>query len=92
MKLKISPSTPWIDPLYLPYTPKGVEALAKCGAGFWCRVGGLFFPCFPSPFRKDQETYGSGVTTRILTSLLARSVLVVAPWFYVLMYPETSDW
>ena len=46
-----------------------------------------FFPCFSEPLRKDQETYGSDKSTRILTSLLARSVLV--PFrFYVLMYPE----
>jgi hypothetical protein len=50
-------------------------------------AGGSFFPCFSEPLRKDQETYGSDKSTRILTSLLARSVLV--PFrFYVLMYPE----
>jgi len=48
------------------------------------------FPCFSEPLRKDQETYGSDKSARILTSLLARSVLV--PFrFYVLMYPEAGD-
>ncbi len=37
-----------------------------------------------SRFRKDEKTYGSDKSTRILTSLLARSVLV--PFrFYVLI-------
>lgn len=50
----------------------------------------VVFPCFSEPLRKDQETYGSDKSTRILTSLLARSVLV--PFrFYVLMYSEAGD-
>jgi len=31
-------------------TPQGVEALAKCGAGF-VELAVAFFPCFPSPLR-----------------------------------------